>query len=70
MGSFHHGMANFQIGDGRGDLQRLKVMVNLLNRQSQAANSGWFSSLGVGKIVDNFSPSKFNMLQNVTQLMT
>jgi len=40
MGSCHHGMANFQVGDGGGDVQRLKVMVNLFNRQSWAANSG------------------------------
>ena len=33
-----------------------RVAVNKLNKQSQTADEGWFSSLGVGRGANNSSP--------------
>jgi hypothetical protein len=41
------------------------VAANILNKQSQTAEMGWFSSLGVGRGADNQSPLKLTMLQTI-----
>jgi hypothetical protein len=41
--------------------------VNTLNKQSQTANRGWFSSLGVGLGADSSSPYKRNHVISHTQ---
>jgi hypothetical protein len=51
----HHGMARPQVADGGVALQVWRVAANILNKQSQTANKGWSSSLGVGR-GDNNSP--------------
>jgi len=33
-----------------------KVAANILNKQSRTADKGWFSTLGVERGVDNYSP--------------
>jgi hypothetical protein len=33
-----------------------KVAANISNKQSQTANNGWYSSLGVGEGVNNSAP--------------
>ena len=33
-----------------------KVAANILNKQSRTADKGWFSSLGVGQVANNYSP--------------
>jgi hypothetical protein len=49
-----HGMSS---GCGwREVLQVQSVAANILNKQSRTADKGWFSSLGVGRGVDNSSP--------------
>jgi hypothetical protein len=32
--------------------------VNIMNKQSQKTDRGWFSSLGVGREAKNYSPEK------------
>jgi hypothetical protein len=52
----HHGMARPRVAD-RGDrLQIKRVAANVLNMQSQTAESGWSSNLGVGR-EDNNPPA-------------
>ena len=42
-----------------------RVAANILSKQLQTANKGWFSSLGVGRGANNSSPQKRILLQNV-----
>jgi len=49
-------MASPQVADGGEGLQVWRVAVNILNKQSQTANNGLFSSLGVGCEANNPSP--------------
>jgi hypothetical protein len=49
-------MARLQVADGGDGLQIWKVPVNILNKQSQAADKGWPSSVGVGRGAKNSSP--------------
>jgi hypothetical protein len=39
--------------------------VNILNKQSRTADKGWSSGLEVGQGVDNSSPKKLALLQNM-----
>jgi hypothetical protein len=52
----HHGMAHPRVADRGDGLQIWRVAVNILNKQSLTAYSGWSSSLGVGRGVNNPSP--------------
>jgi hypothetical protein len=45
------------------DLQLCRVAANTLNKQSQTADKGWSSSLGVGRGANNSSPQKIIMLR-------
>jgi hypothetical protein len=45
-------MAHLQVADGEG-LQIWRVDANILNKQSQTADKGWFSSLEVGSGANN-----------------
>jgi hypothetical protein len=50
-------MINEQIGADRGDgLQIWRVAANMLNKQSRTADSGWSSSLGVGRGANDLPP--------------
>jgi len=49
-------MVHPQVVDGEEDLQVWRVAANMLNKQSQTANKGWSSSLGVGCGANNLSP--------------
>jgi hypothetical protein len=49
----HHVMARPQAADGGGSLQLWRIAANILNKQSRAADNGWFSSLGVGRGANN-----------------
>jgi hypothetical protein len=42
-----------------------RVAANILNKQSQTANKEWSSSLRVGRGVNNSSPQKCILLQNI-----
>jgi hypothetical protein len=42
-------MAHPQVADGGDNLQIQMVAANILNKESQTANKGWFSSLEVGQ---------------------
>jgi hypothetical protein len=44
----HHGMARPRVADRGYGLQIWRVAVNILNKQSRTADSGWSSSLGFG----------------------
>jgi hypothetical protein len=44
-----HGMARPQVADRGDGLQIWRVAANILNKQSRTADSGWSSSLGVGR---------------------
>jgi hypothetical protein len=53
--SCHHGMACPQVADAGDALQVWRVAANILNKQSQTADKGWSSSLGI-RCADNNSP--------------
>jgi hypothetical protein len=53
-----HGMARFQVSDGRDGLQIWRVTENILNKQSRTADRGWSSRFGVGRGTYNSSPQK------------
>jgi hypothetical protein len=44
----HHGMARPRVAVRGDGLQIWRVAANILNKQSWTANSGWYSSLGLG----------------------
>jgi hypothetical protein len=44
----HHSLARPQVADGGDGLQIWRVAANILNKQSQAADKGWPSNLGLG----------------------
>jgi hypothetical protein len=52
----HHGMARPRVADRGDGLQIWRLAANILNKQSQTADSGWSSSLGVGRWANNPSP--------------
>jgi hypothetical protein len=56
VGPCHHSMARPQVADGGDALQVWRVAANILNKQSQTADKGLSSSLGVGCGADNSSP--------------
>jgi hypothetical protein len=43
------------------------VVANIVNTQSQTADMGWSSSLGVGRGANNSSPLEKSLLRNVTE---
>jgi len=52
----HHNMARSQVAGGGEGLQIWRVAANILNKQSQTADRGWSSSLGVRRGANNHSP--------------
>jgi hypothetical protein len=42
----HREMARFQVADGGAGLQLWRIAANILNKQLQTADNGWFSHLG------------------------
>jgi hypothetical protein len=52
----HHGMARPRVVDRGDGLQIWRIAANILNKQSQTADSGWSSSLRVGRGPNNPSP--------------
>jgi hypothetical protein len=52
----HHGMARPRVADRGDGLQIWRVAVNMLNKQSRTADSGWSSSLEVGWWANNPPP--------------
>jgi hypothetical protein len=44
----------------------MEVAMTVLDKQSWTARKEWFSSLGVGYEVDNYSPYKISLLQTVS----
>jgi len=53
--SLRHDMACPPTADGRDSLQIWRVTVNILHTRLQKADKGWYSSLGVGRRVNNSS---------------
>jgi len=43
------------------------VAVNVLNKKLLIAEKGWSSSLEVGRVANNTSPLKSDLLRNITQ---
>jgi hypothetical protein len=52
----HHGMARPRVAHRGDGLQIWRVAANILNKQSRTADSGWYSSLGVGRGANNPPP--------------
>jgi hypothetical protein len=52
----HYGMARPRVADRGDGLQVWRVAANILNKQSRTADSGWSSSLGVGRGANNPPP--------------
>jgi hypothetical protein len=52
----HHGMARPQVAERGDGLQIWRVAVNMLNKQSRTAGSGWSSSLGIWQGTNNPPP--------------
>jgi len=51
----------------RGNSPQLgRVSVNILNKQSWAADKGWSSSWGVGQGTNNSSPQEINKFNSYT----
>jgi hypothetical protein len=61
----HHGMARPQFADRGDGLQIWRVAANMLNKKSRTADSGWSSSLGVGRGANN-PPCKTQYLLRIT----
>jgi hypothetical protein len=59
----HHGILCPQVADGS---QIRRGAANILNKQPQAVNKEWPSSLGVGHGAEHSSPQKISFLWNVT----
>jgi hypothetical protein len=55
-GPCHHGMARPRVSVGGDGFQIWRVSENILNKQSQTADKGWSSNLGVGRGANNSSP--------------
>jgi hypothetical protein len=49
-------MARPQVADGGDGLQIWRAAANILDKQPRTADKGWYSSLGVGRGVNNSSP--------------
>jgi hypothetical protein len=62
----HHGMARPQVAEGGDGLQIWRVAENILNKQSQTADKGWASSLGVGRGLTTHR-KKISLLRNVNK---
>jgi hypothetical protein len=62
---YHHGMVRPRVADRRYGLQIWRVAANILNKQSRTADSGWSSSLGVGREANN-PPRKTQYLLHIT----
>jgi nitrous oxidase accessory protein NosD len=52
----HHGMAHPRVAERGDGLQIWRVAVNILCKQSRTADSGWSSSMGVGRGANNPPP--------------
>jgi hypothetical protein len=52
----HHSMARPRVADRGDGLQIWTVAANILNKQSRTADSGWSSSLVVGRGANNPPP--------------
>jgi hypothetical protein len=60
-----------QVADGGEGLQIWRVAANILNKQSQTADKGWSSSLGVGRGANNPHRKKvmrYEMFQSASDL--
>jgi hypothetical protein len=55
-------MARPQVADGGDALQVWRVAANILNKQTQIADTAWSSSSGVGSGANNSSPQKVSLL--------
>jgi hypothetical protein len=62
----HHGMARPRVADREDGLQIWRVAANILNKQSQIAESRWSSSLGVGRGITTL-PHKTQSLRAATE---
>jgi hypothetical protein len=63
----HHGMARPQVEAGRDGLQIWSVAADILNNQSRTADSGWSSSLGVGRGLTTPHRKTSNLLRTTSQ---
>jgi hypothetical protein len=63
----HQGMTRPQVADRGDGLQIWRVAANILNEQSWTADSGWSSSLGVGRELTSFPRKNQYLLRNTTQ---
>jgi hypothetical protein len=61
----HHGMVRPRVADRGYGLQIWRVAANILNKQSRTADSGWSSSLGVGRGLRTL-PRKIHYLLRIT----
>jgi hypothetical protein len=62
----HHGMARPRVADRGDGLQIWRVSSNILNKQSRTADSGWSSSLGVGRGLTTLPHKTQYLFRNTT----
>jgi hypothetical protein len=62
-------MARPQVADGGEGLQIWRVAANILNNQSQAADKGWTSRLGLGVGLLTPHRKESNVLRNVSKCL-
>jgi len=55
-------MAHPQFWDGEDNLQIWKVLAKIMNNSSQSADVRWTSSLGFGRVSNNFTTPETNMI--------
>lgn len=65
----HHGVVHPRVVDGGDDLRIWKVAANTFSKQSLAAKKGWYSSLRVGRGINN-SPYKKSLSECYTKPRT
>jgi hypothetical protein len=58
-------MTRPQVADGGDGLQIWRVAANILNKQSQTADSGWSSNLGLGVGLTTPDRKRISFLGNV-----
>jgi hypothetical protein len=63
----HCCMVRPQVADGGDSLQMWRVAANIVNKQSQTADKGWSSSLGVGRRATGCDTDHYMVVANIRE---
>jgi len=56
-------ITHLQFWDGEDNLQIWKLVAKIMHNWSQRADMGWTSSLGFGRVSNNFTTPETNMIK-------